>query len=369
MMKHNSALAAAIRLDRTDPGPYQVYADWLQLNGSPLGELLILLQSHDAKSLKCADEIVAALKLPTENVTYGWQLGMWSWLRFETEDSLNEDFDAAGFAREPFVSPLCAVLQRLRIGMLRWEHNYEDVPAVIAEAGRYPWASELPELHVGDIDDNIDMAHHTVGAIGQAISRAFPKLEWLTVKSSEQDYREVATFSVANLALPRLRELVIETCSMSKQRVAEVLAAKLPKLERLELWFGDAEYGADATLAELGELLNGRVFPDVRQLGLRNAMFTDQLVRALPGSAIAARLESLDVSMGTLTNDAALELAANAPAFPALETLDVDDNFLSPDVIERVQAAFDGKDVVSRRQKEPDRSIPGEVHLFVSVHE
>ena len=53
----NSELEAAIRVDRDDPGPYQVYADWLQLQGSPLGELLILAQSEGGVAIERTNAI------------------------------------------------------------------------------------------------------------------------------------------------------------------------------------------------------------------------------------------------------------------------------------------------------------------------
>lgn len=64
-------LEAAIRADRDDPGPYEVYADWLQSQGNPLGELIMLQRALDKKPNaargKRARQLVAQLGLPTRS--------------------------------------------------------------------------------------------------------------------------------------------------------------------------------------------------------------------------------------------------------------------------------------------------------------
>jgi uncharacterized protein (TIGR02996 family) len=372
----NPELEAAIRVDRADPGPYEVYADWLQAHGNPLGELIVVQRAldagKDARAAKRAVELTDGLGLPgVELATCGWKWGLWSWLRLEnSSDWMDEKFDAVGFTRQMFAFPMCAGLEELRIGILRWDFNYTDVPAAIAEAGTHAWSKDLVRLRLGDVE-GVDMAHHVIGDVGKAISKAFPRLRSLFLHSGEQSWRDGAgeTFGVAKLALPELVELTVETCSLSKQRLKHLLAAELPNLERLELWFGSEDYGANCTAKDLQPLLGGAVFPKLRHLGLRNAEFANAIAAALPGAAIAKRLESIDLSMGTMTDDGALALAAKAAAFPTLKTLSIDDNFLGPEAVRAVRTAFAGKDVVSTEQKDADRSIPEEVHYYVSVSE
>ena len=368
----NPALEAAIRGDREDAGAYQVYADWLQANGSPIGELIILEQAlaktkHPTKQRR-ASEIRGALALPAEDLaTFGWRCGMWRWIRLENSaDWMDNAFDALAVARPLFESPLCAALEELRIGVLRWEFNHKDVPAVLAAAGKQAWAADLQRLHLGDVDDSVDMAHHVIGDVGKVISKAFPGLVWLKLHSGDQTWEGPKTFEIGGLDLPELTTLVIETCAMSKKRLKHVLEAKLPKLDTLELWFGGDD--ANSGPKDVQPLLDGKLFPTLRHLGLRNCKFADELAAALPASSIAKRLESLDLSMGTMSDDGATALAGGARSFPKLKTLSIDDNFLD-DAVRTVKAAFKGVKVVSKEQKEPDDSIEGEIHRFVSVHE
>ena len=152
------------------------------------------------------------------------------------------------------------------------------------------------------------------------------------------------------------------------RRLAAALAAKLPELAKLELWFGSTNYGGDCTVKDLAPLLAGKLFPKVVRLGLRNAEFTDDIAAAVIASPIAKRLVALDLSMGTMTDVGAQTLAARSAGFLALEELNVDDNFLSPDGVRTLRKAF-GKRLVSDAQKAPDDSIAGELHYYVSVGE
>jgi hypothetical protein len=324
---------------------------------------------------KPANKIIAGLGLPSEDAaTFGWRYGMWQWLRIETEwqDEYGEEgkLEPLELARRLFAMPTCAALEELRIGMLQWDDNDELVPEVLAEAGKHAWASGLHRLHLGDLSGDVDMAHHRVGTVGKLISKAFPALRWLKIHSGTGwgDTAETG-LGVQGLDLPELTELTIETCSLSSKRLKHLLAAKLPKVEKLELWFGSENYGADCKVRDLEPLLAGKAFPKVRHLGLRNAEATNDIAAALPGSAIARRLATLDLSMGTLTGAGARALADGAARFAALEKLDVDDNFLDPAALRTLATAFGKKRVHSTTQKQPDGSIDGETHYYVSVSE
>ncbi|MDQ3365468.1 MAG: WGR domain-containing protein [Myxococcota bacterium] len=378
----NPQLEAALRKSREDAGAAQVYADWLQGQGSALGELIILEQAlakrKDPAKQRRATAIKKTLGLPAKDLAViGWRAGMWQSIHLQNDKDWNDGtFDALALARPLFTSPLCASLAELRIGILRWEHNAKDVPAVLAEAGRQDWAADLETLFLGDIGDNIDMSHHCVGDVGKVITKAFPRLTSLKIHSGDQSWAgKGETFGIGPLALPELTSLVIETCSLSKKRLKHVLEATLPKLTTLELWFGSEDQDATATFKDLRPLLDGVVHPKVVHLGLRNAEFTDDLARGLPASKIAARLVSLDLSMGTLSDDGAAALAERVKAFPKLKTLSIDDNFLSRATVRAVQAAFKGVTVVSKRQKTADESDvddddeDGEPFRYVSVSE
>ncbi len=336
----DATLEAALRATPDDPAPYAVYSDWLQSHANPLGEIMALALAGK----KLTPKRLAVLGLPSDQLaTFGWRWGMWDWLRLENAvDWMDSKFDAVGFACTMFDMVPCAALRELRIGVLRWEHNHDDVPAVLAEAGKRAWARELRSLHLGDVPDNVDMAHHVIGAVGKAISKAFPKLRTLILHSSEQTWhgKGVKTFTVAGLDLPELESLTIETCSLTKARVKELCAAKLPKLAKLELWFGMKDFDADATLRDVAPILDAKAFPHLTSLGLCNTEHACDLADVLPNATIAPQLVELDLSKGTLDDDAAETLASLAAAFPKLARLDVSRSFLTSSAITRLARAF-----------------------------
>jgi hypothetical protein len=138
---------------------------------------------------------------------------------------------------------------------------------------------------------------------------------------------------------------------MTKSRLAALLGATLPALHRLELWFGDPVRDSDVALADLAPLLDGKRHAGVTVLGLRNCAFADELAAALPHRPIAARLDRLDLSMGTLGDSGAYALVQNASLFPELDELVVDDNFLSAAGLHALETRF--PHVISRSQKTP----------------
>lgn len=376
-MPRNPALEARIR-ETCDDGTVGVYADWLQSQGSAVGELIVLVQAlarkQDAKKLKRVDQLIAKLGLPDPDfATWSWQPGgLWGSLHLQnSRDWMDDKFDAVGLAAKLFATPLCAALDELRIGILRWDHNEKDVPGVLAEAAKQPWAKSLERLHLGDVPDDIDMAHHVIGDVGKLVSKAFPALDSLKLHSGSQTWRDGGeTFGISKLDLPELETLVIETCAMTKQRLKHLFAAKLPALTRLELWFGSPTQDSDATVRDLAKLLDGSVFPGVRHLGLCNHEFAAELVDRMistPGSApIAARLETLDLSMSTLSDDDATRLAAAAARFPKLRTLDVDDCYLTPAGVRALRTAFKRAAVISDEQRDFDPAAPDDRYASVT---
>jgi uncharacterized protein (TIGR02996 family) len=364
----DAELEAAIREDRADPAPYLVYADWLLERGSPLGEMLMLAQRP--KQARRVTALAKQVGLPSPDMaTFGARHGLWQWLRIENEDDwMDGAFDVRPFARALFGSPLCAALEELRVGIIRWDHNHEDVPAVVEEAGRHAWARDLARLHLGDVPHNIDMAHHVIGDVGRPITKAFPHLVSLKLHSGEQRWRtKKETFGIGGLALPHLRELVIETCALTRARVKALTTAELPALERLELWFGAHDHDSDALAIDLAPLLDGKRLPHLAHLALRNSELGSELAGVLAASAAAPRLVTLDLSMGTLDDTEAAALAAHARRFPKLTRLTVDDTYVTRAGVRALRAAFTGVEVSAADRKEPYEWDPGA--RFVSVAE
>ncbi|GAA3954694.1 hypothetical protein GCM10023085_41460 [Actinomadura viridis] len=174
---------------------------------------------------------------------------------------------------------------------------------------------------------------------------AFPRLERLDVRGGSLTLRPVA-----NRGLKTLR---IECGGLPAHVVRAVAASDLPGLEHLDLWLGVGHYGGDATVADLEPILAGARLPALRHLGLEDSEIQDEIAAALAGAPVVARLESLSLAMGVLSDDGAAALLSGQP-LTHLKKLDLHHHYVSDVMAERMRAALPGVSV--------DLSEP--VHLY-----
>ncbi|SHJ06703.1 hypothetical protein SAMN05421803_103329 [Nocardiopsis flavescens] len=179
---------------------------------------------------------------------------------------------------------------------------------------------------------------------------ALPSLERLAVRGT-------GDMSLAVGRHASLRSLTLEGGGLPADLARDVLSADYPALEHLELWLGVEDYGGDASVDDLAPLLEGRVHTGVRSLGLRNAQRTDTWVRALAESPLLDRLESLDLSGGTL-GDLGAQTLLDTPGFRELERLDLHHHYMSEETERRVLEAFTaaGVAVDASGRREPEES-------------
>jgi hypothetical protein len=135
--------------------------------------------------------------------------------------------------------------------------------------------------------------------------------------------------NLGKIEAPELRSFEVRTGGLTLDNIKSVTSAKWPSLERLVLWFGDEGYGAQGGLEDIEPLLSGKGLGKLKHLGLQNADFTDELCGVLHKAKILPQLESLDLSMGTMSHAGAEALAAHAQAFAHLKQLNVEDNYLT----------------------------------------
>ncbi|MBK8475276.1 MAG: hypothetical protein IPL39_02930 [Opitutaceae bacterium] len=140
--------------------------------------------------------------------------------------------------------------------------------------------------------------------------------------------------------------------------------SELPKLEYLELWLGTDEYGANHTVADLQPILSGRLFPNLKYLGLRNSQLADEIAAVVVNSPLIQHIETLDLSLGTLSDEGARALL-KLPASPTLKRLNLHYNFFSADLIRQLKAL----PLTVDASKPSDMDIDDEESRFVAVGE
>jgi hypothetical protein len=220
--------------------------------------------------------------------------------------------------------------------------------------------AKLPNLRgifIGDIVTEENEVSWIVQSDVSPLLVAFPKLEHLRLRGTSE-------LSLGGrLAHDDLKSLTIETGGLPPRLFEEVLASQVPALESLELWLGTTGYGGDVTLDGLKPLLSGNLFPALKHLGLRDSEIVDGIAAALASAPIAARLESLDLSLGTLSDEGGQALLNNA-ALKRLKRLDLHRHYLSEKMMAALKKEFPGVNV-----DEPEGDDTDEDDRYVAVGE
>ncbi len=349
----NPELEAAIRAQPEETERYLVYADWLQAQGDPRGELIVLdaqllrepgdvrllatrgslLERHGALLLgRLADHTLTSERYEEERrEAFAWNLGFIRSARFAYGGPSHDiaSLDLAALIACLHDHPSGRFLRELVIGenRVRAYHRSECQPVVAAIAAR-SWPT-LRRLSLGDVAGEAHREVH-LGDLS-ALWPAVPALEELSLRGVE--------LRLGELALPELRTLRIEVADLSPELLGAVAAARAPKLERLAL-------GGDAT----GELPVALLAPLARAAHLRElaltftafagVRFSDALASLLVEEKILHRLERLDLSRGNLGDEGLATLLRDRAALASLQRLDLSQNTLSAEAIGGLRAAF-----------------------------
>ncbi|MBO2459260.1 STM4015 family protein [Actinomadura violacea] len=289
------------------------------------------------------------------------------------EEQADEELPPAGeaawyvgtmFDEEPFTDTFARFLETVDTAEITaliigyWGASYDeavaDPAALLCEnAAAFP---KLKALFLGDItgeEAEISWIEH--GDVSPLFA-AFPELERFEIRGAQG-------LVLSPIKSEHLRVLRFESGGLPATIVRAVGASELPNLERLDLWLGEDNYGGDATVADLAPLLSGERLPALRHLGLEDSQIQDEIAAAVAGAPIVARLETLSLAMGILTDQGAEALLSGQP-LTHLRKLDLHHHFLSDAMVERMKAAFPGVKVDLSEQEKPD----GEWH-YIAVAE
>lgn len=247
-----------------------------------------------------------------------------------------------------------------------WSDTFQDGPdevikAILDARDRLP---ALRALFLADIVmEECEISWIVQGCVTPLLD-AFPALEEFGVRGGN----ELVFPAVRH---ERLRVLTVETGGMPAAVARGVAESDLPALERLDLWLGTSEYGGDSVLADLEPFLAGTRLPSLRHLALRNSEIQDEIAAAMASAPVVARLESLDLSLGILTDAGATALLDGQP-LTHLKRLDLHHNYLSDAVRARVRETLEaaGVEVLDAKETEEEtEDDDGNVWRFVAVGE
>jgi hypothetical protein len=206
--------------------------------------------------------------------------------------------------------------------------NFAEPLGAAAAAGKL---ENLKALFVGDIDqDEAEISWIMNADIGPILAGT-PQLEYLHVRGGSY-----LGFSGGH-ELKHLKEVWIESGGTPGSAIKELGAMKLPALERAELWLGTDEYGGDATVADVAGWLDGSNVPALKYLGLMNSDISDAIAKAAVNAPILDQLETLDLSMGTLSDEGGNALLAS-DRVKQLKNLWLSHNYMSDAVADALEA-------------------------------
>jgi uncharacterized protein (TIGR02996 family) len=328
------ALEAEILEQPDEAGPYLVYADWLQQQQDPRGELIVA--QHDragAREKKLLAQHAAyfmpvmldrALRVPKRagqpRSTATWRYGFLDEVRLALPPTEKAQYLALEeVIADVLAHPSGAFLRRLVLGQgAGASYTYIAQLAALARAKH----AGLRELVVGDFEPtDMELAQTRAGDLTPML-RATPALRSLRVKAGELRF----TQPVAHAAL---RSLSIETVELATREVNAIVDGTLPALTTLEL----ASEGLGLTRAHLLKLrAKTPLFPNLRHLALRGTLDTYYLIDALLAGPLLARLETLELVRCDLDAAGASRIIDRADAFAHLKRFAISGTRLSAEL-------------------------------------
>jgi hypothetical protein len=215
-----------------------------------------------------------------------------------------------------------------------------------------------PTVRKISFGDNVDQIswHHT-GNLGK-MWKGVPNLRVLEIETGEVD--------VGKMVAPALERFVLITGGLPKSCGKNVATATMPKIKHLEIYYGTDNYGGDCTIKEVKPLLDRGDLTKLEYLGIKNCEFADDVARAIGGCKIVKGIKTLDLSLGTMTDEGAKALAAAKDSLAHLECLDLTRNYLTKAGIDAVKTIC--KKVITAGQEKAEE-YDGEPHYYVSITE
>jgi hypothetical protein len=276
----------------------------------------------------------ASAPLPADPGAVAWRISA-------EYDTPAADFSALVGEFLTVVDP--AAVTALIIG--QWGQAYETQAPVDLLTDLAPRLTGLGALFLGEMTfEECEISWIRQGDVTPLLD-AYPRLEVLRVRGADGLMLEPVRHTA-------LRELAFESGGLPGRVVRAVGECDLPALEHLELWLGTGDYGGDVTMDDLSLILSGSRLPALRQLGLRDAEIADQVAAALAGAPVVARLDTLDLSLGALSDDGAAALLAGQP-LTHLRRLDLHHHYIGEEMAGRMVAELAGVEIDLAEANQP----------------
>jgi hypothetical protein len=175
--------------------------------------------------------------------------------------------------------------------------------------------------------------------------RAYPDLTVLRVRGGN-------SLKFSKIKHESLRQLIIESGGLPRSVIREICRCEFPNLEDLELWLGAQNYGWDGGAEDLQPILEGKLFPKLECLGLRDSEIIDEIVPVVVNAPIIKRIKVLDLSLGNLTDSGAKALLS-IPEDSALEMINLTHHYMTEAMVKNLKEQLTCE-VVADNPREPE---------------
>ncbi len=262
------------------------------------------------------------------------------------EDWQNQK-DAVTLFQEIQADPELPDLEEIVIGC--WGEAWDDgssqplVDGIVADKERF---AHIKSLFIGDMDYEECEVSWIIQADYSRLWEAMPQLEKLVIKGS-------SGLNLGTVNHENLRHLEIICGGLGKDVIRSVQEAKLPNLETLLLYIGVEDYGFDGDISTIKELLEKSDFPKLTYLGLTDSEIQNEITQAVLDSKYISQITTLDLSMGSLTDEGGQLLLDRLPRLPGIRELNLEYHFLSDEMMEKL-SGLSGITVNVEDQQEAD---------------
>ncbi len=224
------------------------------------------------------------------------------------------------------------------------DDSSEAIQLLVENKDKLP---SLEALMIGDITYEENEVSWIEQSDINAVFGAFPNLKNLHVRGGNG-------LELGKVAHQNLETLMIETGGLDKSVIHQIAKADLPKLNHLELWLGDENYGWNGDISDIKLLYKKDLFPNLTYLGLKNSEMANEIAESLLGAEeLIGSIQKLDMEGGTMTDEGAEHLLKNT-ALNSLGYFSVESNFISDEMVEKLESTIKAKSVDASGQKEDE---------------
>jgi uncharacterized protein (TIGR02996 family) len=372
----NMELEAKIIANPNELDTRLVYADWLQQNNNPRGELIALM----AESLKDPDNQALAHSITTylhhhkdlllggiqeyqfsldmaEKAAFTWHLGFLHslYLNVLTKGIYHDLYDIRSALRSILTHASSILIHEIIFGMNGSSGVYyqPNIDCLIKYGPKTLRSLELARMD----EKETFLSWVDLGDLSRLWTE-FPGLSRVVLQGGKMHLGSV-------IYAEHIKHFEIRTGGLDVNNLRAIASSHWPELETLYLWLGDPNYNGKSTSDDLYPLLNNNHFPKLKRLGLMNANYTNEIVQSLSQSSLLPQLSELDLSLGTMDDNGAYRLLNHRSAFQHLSKISLVDNYL----YQSQNRFHDWQEVEVGDQKEIQTNHQGKPLRYVTVGE